>query len=82
MGIWYMTNSIIEQYKLGAVQVTVSTSERLNKYTVHCSNDEFASEFTVSEYEFKHYRRLMNQRITEAFKQADDPLSESKPDHA
>ena len=77
-----MTNSLIEQYKHGPVQVTVSTSERLNKYTVHCSNDEFASEFTVSEYEFKHYKRLMNQRITEAFKRADDPLSESKPDHA
>lgn len=77
-----MTNSVIEQYKLGAVEVKVSTSERPNKYTVHCSNGEFASEFTVSEYEFKHYKRLMNQRITEAFNQANDPHSESESDHA
>ena len=77
-----MTNSVIEQYKLGAVQVKVSASERPNKYTVHCSNGVFSSEFTVSEYEFKHYRRLMNQRITEAFNQASDPHSESDSDHA
>ena len=77
-----MTNSVIEQYKLGAVQVKVSASERPNKYTVHCSNGIFSSEFTVSEYEFKHYRRLMNQRITEAFNQANDPHSKSDSDHA
>ena len=72
-----MKNSVIEHYKLGSVQVTVSTTERPNKYIVHCSNGEFTSKFTVNKYEFKHYRRLMNQRITEAFNQANSPQSES-----
>lgn len=77
-----MTNSVIEQYKLGNVRVTVSTAERPNKYVVHCSSGEFISEFTVSEYEFKHYRRLMNQRISEAFNQANRPHSKSESSHA
>mgnify|MGYP000002596713 CR=1 FL=1 len=63
-------NSLVEQYKLGDVSVRVIESERPNKYTVQCSNEAFKSEFTVSEYEFKNYRRLMNQRITETFKEA------------
>lgn len=70
MAYWYIMNSVIEQYKLGDVSVQVVQSDRPNKYTVQCSNDHYKSEFTVSEYEFKHYRRLMNQRITEAFKEA------------
>lgn len=77
-----MTISVIEQYKLGNIQVTVSKAERPNKYIVHCSNGEFISKFTVSEYEFKHYRRLMNQRISEAFNQANSPHSESESSHA
>jgi len=55
---------------LGDVSVKVLQSVGQKKYTVQCSNDHYKSEFTVSEYEFKHYRRLMNQRITEAFKEA------------
>ncbi len=77
-----MKNSVIEHYKLGSVQVTVSTTERPNKYIVHCSDGEFTSKFTVNEYEFKHYRRLMNQRITEAFNQANSPQSESESNNA
>ncbi|MBO6793998.1 MAG: hypothetical protein JJ895_08810 [Balneolaceae bacterium] len=58
----------IDSYKLGKVQVTVVKADRPNKLLIQCFDGEFKSEFTVSEYEFKNYRRLMNQRITEAYK--------------
>lgn len=57
----------IETYKLGNIQVTVTPTSRPNKLLVECFDGEFKSEFTVSEYEFKNYRRLMNQRITQAY---------------
>ncbi|MEQ9309071.1 MAG: hypothetical protein RLN90_06415 [Balneolaceae bacterium] len=57
----------IESYKLGEIQVTVKPDERPNKLTISCFDGEFKSEFTVSEYEFKNYRRLMNQRISQTF---------------
>lgn len=58
----------IESYKLGKIQVTVVAADRPNKLLIQCFDGEYKSEFTVSEYEFKNYRRLMNQRITEAYK--------------
>ena len=63
----------IESYKLGSIQVTVTPGDRPNKLLISCFDGEFKSEFTVSEYEFTNYRRLMNQRITEAYKSAQDP---------
>lgn len=61
----------IESYKLGKVQVTVTKGDRPNKLLIQCFDGEYKSEFTVSEYEFTNYRRLMNQRITEAYKNID-----------
>jgi len=58
----------INSYKLGKVQVTVVKADRPNKLRIQCFDGEYNSEFTVSEYEFTNYRRLMNQRITEAYK--------------
>ncbi|MTI88581.1 MAG: hypothetical protein FH748_11485 [Balneolaceae bacterium] len=58
----------LESYKLGNVQVTVSETEKENKLKVECFDGEYHSEFTVSPYEFTNYRRLMNQRITQAYK--------------
>lgn len=63
---------IIESYKLGAVEVTITATDKPNKLLVECFNGEFRSNFTVSPYEFENYRRLMNQRITRAFSGADD----------
>jgi len=62
----------IESYKLGKIEVTISESEKDNKLLVSCFNGEFKSEFTVSQYEFDNYRRLMNQRISRAFSGASD----------
>lgn len=61
----------IESYKLGKIQVAVFETDRPNKLRIECFNGEFKSEFIASEYEFTNYRRLMNQRITEAFANAD-----------
>lgn len=57
----------IESYKLGAIQVTVTPSEKPNKLVIDCFDGEYHSEFTVSEYEYTNYKRLMNQRITQAY---------------
>ena len=59
---------VVESYKLGSVDVTVSKTEKDNKLKIECTDGEFRSEFTVSPYEFENYRRLLNRRITDAFK--------------
>ena len=60
----------IDSYKLGKVEVVITETEKPNKLKVECFDGEYRSEFTVSEYEFNNYRRLMNQRITQAYKNA------------
>ena len=60
----------VESYKLGNIQVTVTRDDRPNKLLISCFDGEYKSEFTVSEYEFKNYRRLMNQKITQAYSSA------------
>jgi len=62
----------IESYKLGNVSVSITTTDSPTKLLVSCFDGKFKSEFTVSEYEFKNYRRLMNQRISRAFSGASD----------
>lgn len=62
----------IESYKLGTIKVTITKDDRPNKLLVQCFDGEYKSEFTVSEYEFKNYRRLMNQRITDAYSTTSD----------
>lgn len=57
----------IDSYRLGNVQVKISETEKSNKLKVECFDGEYHSEFTVSRYEFQNYRRLMNQRITQAY---------------
>ncbi|HBQ60439.1 MAG TPA: hypothetical protein DD671_12665 [Balneolaceae bacterium] len=66
----------IDSYRLGKVQVTISETEKPNRLKVACFDGEYQSEFTVSEYEFKNYRRLMNQRITQAYKNAGESEEE------
>ncbi len=61
-----------DSYRLGDVKVTITETEKPNKLKVDCFDGKYHSDFTVSEYEFKNYRRLMNQRITLAYKEVDD----------
>jgi hypothetical protein len=66
----------VDSYKLGQVQVRIIETDRPNKLKVECFDGEYRSEFIVSEYEFNNYRRLMNQRITQAYKNAGDNETE------
>jgi hypothetical protein len=66
-----LSNTVVQTYQLGEVKVTVTETDKPNKLKVECFNGEYRSEFTVTEYEFKNYRRLMNQRITQAYKNID-----------
>jgi len=66
----------VDSYKLGRVQVRITETDRPNKLKVECFDGEYRSEFIVSEYEFNNYRRLMNQRITQAYKNAGDNETE------
>lgn len=68
----------IDSYRLGKVQVKITETEKPNKLRVECFDGEYQSEFTVSEYEFNNYRRLMNQRITQAYKKAGKDESDSE----
>lgn len=61
----------IESYRLGNVRVSISETEKPNKLKVECNDGEYRSEFIVSEYEYKNYKRLMNQRITQAYSNAE-----------
>lgn len=65
--VFILMSEPIESYKLGNIQVTVTPADRPNKLIITCFDGELKSEFTVSEYEFTNYRRLMNQRITQAY---------------
>ena len=59
--------SIIESYKLGNIQVEISETDHPQKLKVDCNDGNFHSEFTIREYEYKNYKRHMNQRIKNAY---------------
>ena len=61
---------IIESYKIGKIAVTVRESEDENRVNVECNDSSFRSEFSISRYEYTYYRRHMNQKILNAYKQA------------
>lgn len=58
----------VESYKLGDIQVVITETEDPNKLRVDCNDGNYHSEFKVSRYEFKNYKRHMNQKITKAYK--------------
>lgn len=59
----------IDSYKLGDIQVTITEAQKPEKLTVDCNDGNYHSSFTISRYEYKHYKRHMNQRIKNAYKQ-------------
>lgn len=62
-------SSEIDSYKLGSIKVTIRETDRAEKYRVTCNDGNYRSEFTVRKYEYENYRRHMNKRITEAYKE-------------
>jgi len=60
-------SSVIESYKLGEIQVEISETDHTNKLKVDCNDGNYHSAFTVRKYEYKNYKRHMNQRIKNAY---------------
>lgn len=60
----------IESYNLGDIKVVISESDQPEKVHVDCNDGSFHSEFTVRVYEYKHYKRHMNQTILKAYREA------------
>jgi hypothetical protein len=63
----FMSNEV-ESYKLGKVRVVITETENPEKLHVDCNDGTYHSGFTVSRYEFKNYKRHMNQKITTAYR--------------
>jgi len=57
----------IESYKLGKVAVVISETDDKDRLHVDCNDGNYHSEFTVRRYEYNHYKRHMNQKITLAY---------------
>ncbi len=62
-------SSIIDSYKLGSIEVEISRTENDEKLKVVCNDGNYRSEFTIREYEYNNYKRHMNQRIKNAYKE-------------
>lgn len=62
----------VASYKLGSVQVQITETDDPQKLRVQCNDGNYRSEFTIRRYEYNHYKRHMNQRITKAFNEPYD----------
>ncbi|MDX1639263.1 MAG: hypothetical protein R3281_14960 [Balneolaceae bacterium] len=62
-------SSVIETYKLGSIRVTITESDHPKKLHVECNDGNYHSAFTIRKYEYENYKRHMNQRIKDAFKE-------------
>jgi hypothetical protein len=63
---------VIDQYRLGDIEVTIEEAEKPDKLNVTCNDGNFRSSFTIRRYEYDNYKRHMNQRIKNAFKEEYD----------
>lgn len=61
--------NIIESYKLGSIKVTISETGHPQKLKIECNDGNYHSEFTIRRYEYQNYKRHMNQRIKDAYKE-------------
>lgn len=60
-------SSVIDSYKLGDISVEISKTDHPQKLKVDCNDGNYHSEFTIREYEYRNYKRHMNQRIKNAY---------------
>ena len=58
---------IVDSYKLGNISVTIEETDHPQKLRVTCNDGNYQSEFTIRKYEYKNYKRHMNQRIKDAY---------------
>lgn len=64
-----MPKKQVASYFLSKIEVTVTETDEEQKLLVDCNDGAFHSSFEVSRYEYKNYKRHMNQRIKNAFNQ-------------
>lgn len=62
-------STTIEQYLLGDVEVTIEETGHPQKLSVICNDGNYRSQFTIRKYEYQNYKRHMNQRIKNAYKE-------------
>lgn len=62
-------NQEVDSYILGSIEVTIRETEDSRKLIVVCNDGNYRSEFTIRKYEYKNYKRHMNQRIKNAYKE-------------
>lgn len=62
-------SSVVDSYKLGPIEVTITETDHPNKLKVDCNDGNYHSEFTIRKYEYKNYKRHMNQRIRNAYEE-------------
>jgi len=72
-----MAENIIKSYQLGNIEVTITETDNPNKLLVDCNDGNYHSSFTVRRYEYKNYKRHMNQRIKNAYKAQYDQEAEN-----
>lgn len=62
-------SEVIDSYRLGEIKVSITSTENPEKYDVSCNDGNFRSDFTIRKYEYENYKRHMNQRIKDAYKE-------------
>lgn len=62
-------STTIENYFLGDIEVTIEETDHPKKLSVSCNDGTFRSQFTIRKYEYQNYKRHMNQRIKNAYKE-------------
>ncbi len=60
-------SSVVDSYKLGSIEVEITETDHPEKLNVICNDGNYRSEFIVRKYEYKNYKRHMNQRIKNAY---------------
>lgn len=61
-------SATFDEYKLGNIQVTIEETDHPQKLSVTCNDGNYQSQFTIKRYEYNNYKRHMNQRIKNAYK--------------
>lgn len=62
----------VAAYSIGNIQVRITETDHPDKLKVTCNDGSYRSEFSIRRYEYRNYRRHMNQRIKDAFKEQHD----------
>jgi len=61
-------SAVKEKYFLGNIEVSIEETDHPQKLSVTCTDGNYRSQFTIRKYEYQNYKRHMNQRIKNAFR--------------